>query len=132
MRYEVVIPIRAYSEPNCRDHWSVRWRRQQTQKWLAISALREIECQIAMPATITLTRLGPKTLDDDNLSASLKAVRDAIADAILRDRSQRITDDGRIVHIYGAADGDERITWKYAQEKNQKYKVRITIECNSR
>jgi hypothetical protein len=32
-----------------------------------------------MPVVVTLTRVGPRTLDSDNLQASLKAVRDATA-----------------------------------------------------
>ena len=58
---------------------------------------------------VTLTRIGARKLDSDNLARSMKAVRDGIADAL------------------GIDDGSDRIEWKYAQEKG-KYAVKVTIE----
>ena len=48
---------------------------------------------------ITLTRIAPRTLDDDNLAAGFKATRDRVADWL------------------GVDDGDKRLTWRYAQER---------------
>jgi hypothetical protein len=60
---------------------------------------------------IAFMRWGPRALDDDNLRASLKAIRDGVADAL------------------GIDDGDPRITWEYAQERRKAYGVRIRIEA---
>jgi hypothetical protein len=64
-----------------------------------------------VPCTITITRLGPRKLDDDNLASSAKHVRDGIADKL------------------GVDDGDDRLTWRYSQEKSSTYGVRIKIEA---
>ena len=60
---------------------------------------------------ITLTRLASRKLDSDNLATALKAVRDGVADALNLD------------------DGDERLDWRYAQEKAPRghYAVRVEI-----
>lgn len=50
-----------------------------------------------MPVVVTITRLGPRRLDDDNLAAACKAVRDEIADAFKVD------------------DGSPLYTWRYEQ-----------------
>lgn len=64
------------------------------------------------PAVVTMTRISPGTLDDDNLRPALKSIRDGIADA------------------FGVKDNDPRIEWRYAQErgKPKAYAVRIRIE----
>jgi len=61
---------------------------------------------------VTLTRIAPQELDDDNLARSFKAIRDGIADAV------------------GVDDRSKRFRWKYDQEKGgpKKYSVRIHIE----
>lgn len=57
---------------------------------------------------VTLTRVGPRTLDTDNLAGALKGVRDGVADAL------------------GIDDGDPRITWCYDQRKGT-YGVQIDV-----
>jgi hypothetical protein len=74
---------------------------------------------LAGGVVVTLTRLAPsRGLDDDNLAASLKAVRDGVADALGL-----------------AEDRDPRVTWRYAQANGRAvlglpsgYGVRIEIE----
>lgn len=56
-----------------------------------------------------ITRVGPGTLDDDNLARSAKAVRDELAAAL------------------GADDRDPRITWHYAQRKAKRASVDVVI-----
>lgn len=56
-----------------------------------------------------ITRVGPGTLDDDNLARSAKAVRDELAAAL------------------GADDGDPRLTWHYAQRKAKRAAVDVVI-----
>jgi hypothetical protein len=59
---------------------------------------------------VTLTRLAPRMLDDDNAIAGMKAVRDAVADCLV------------------VLDNDPRVEWRYAQERAKGYAVRISIE----
>lgn len=49
------------------------------------------------PLVVTITRIGPRKLDDDNLQSSCKYVRDMIAAAV------------------GIDDGSAQYTWRYAQ-----------------
>lgn len=48
---------------------------------------------------VTLVRISAGTLDDDNVRAALKAVRDGVADAL------------------GVDDRDPAVRWQYAQHK---------------
>lgn len=66
----------------------------------------------ALPVTVTLVRVGPRALDDDNLAFAFKAIRDGVADAL------------------GVKDHDARVTWAYAQEKGP-YAVRIELAPRS-
>jgi hypothetical protein len=54
----------------------------------------------ALPCTVTMTRVAPSNgLDSDNLSGSMKAIRDAVAEWL------------------GVDDRDARIEWKCAQRR---------------
>lgn len=54
----------------------------------------------AFPCVVLLTRVAPSSgLDDDNLSGSLKAIRDAMAEWL------------------GLDDRDPRVGWRYAQRR---------------
>lgn len=64
----------------------------------------------ALPLTITITRIGPTNLDDDNLASACKYVRDQIADTI------------------GTDDGSPLYTWKYAQHVGKKGEHRVYVE----
>lgn len=93
----ITLPIRTVSEANRRDHWAVRAKRAKSQRTAVALALR---CRLArwgLPLVVTLTRIAPRALDDDNLRSALKAVRDGVADAL------------------GVDDGSEQVTWRYAQ-----------------
>ena len=75
-----------------------------------------------------MTRMGPRILDDDNLRFSLKWIRDEISECLIPEKRATYLDkNGKLRHIKGRADDDDRITWEYAQEKNQNYGVRIVI-----
>ena len=81
--------------------------------------VRGLVCAHAI--TVTLTRIAPRKFDGDGVVASCKHVRDGVADAL------------------GIDDGDERITWLYAQRKAEPadglpaaargYGVRIQVEA---
>lgn len=51
------------------------------------------------PLLVTITRIGPRKLDDDNLASACKYARDQIASAV------------------GIDDGSEQYTWLYKQAK---------------
>ena len=103
----VILPLRTKSTPNEREHWAVRAKRTKHEREMAAA-----RCQVAVPpCTVTLTRIDPRALDDDNLRSALKAVRDGIADAL------------------GVNDRDPAVTWCYAQRRGKvrEYGVEVTI-----
>lgn len=105
-RYDFVIPIRTYSALNERIHWAKRARRVKAERTAAA-----LMCpHFPLPCTVTLTRVGPRLLDDDAPPGAMKAVRDGIADRL------------------GAKDNDPRITWKYEQARGP-YAVRVELEA---
>lgn len=109
---EIEMPIIVVSEANRRDHHMARYRRSKRQSSLCkIACLRLIK---PLPedyfAKITLTRLGKRTLDTDNLAGAFKSVRDIIAD------------------LLGVDDGSDRLTWIYAQEKAKKRIIQDTTK----
>ena len=97
----VDIPVRIISEANSRQHW----RKAAVRKKVHRQTARLVLQQYARPMgeseqfTITLTRVAPRKLDDDNLASGFKAVRDGVADWL------------------GIDDGSPRIKWEYAQHK---------------
>ena len=102
------IPVRTVSALNARMHWAARARqvkkeRQATALWFPKRRIVEL------PAVVTMVRLSPGTLDDDNLRGALKGVRDEIARQL------------------GVDDRDARVEWKYAQGRG-KAAVLVTIE----
>lgn len=65
------------------------------------------------PFRITLTRIAPRKLDDDNLRGGLKHVRDGVADALKIDDRE-----------------SPMLSWDYAQERGRpkEYGLRIEIK----
>ena len=61
-----------------------------------------------VPCVVEIVRVGKGTLDDDNLRAAGKSVRDGIADRL------------------GVNDNDPRVTWKYGQQTGE-YSVIVRI-----
>jgi hypothetical protein len=59
---------------------------------------------------ILLTRVSAGTLDTDGLAASLKSIRDGLADWL------------------GVADNDPRVTWSYAQRKGKRREYSVEVE----
>lgn len=104
---EVEVPVRLVSLLNTREHHMARARRAKQQRSLArLQAIASL-CRSPLWArvangcdlVVTITRIAPRQLDDDNLAGSAKHVRDGIADAL------------------GIDDGDKRIQWRYGQAK---------------
>ena len=114
VRFE--IPVKTVSESNLREHWRARMTRSRGQRQLSMLATRQaVRCLIftaSQKFVITITRIGARKLDGDNLANSQKHVRDGIADAL------------------GIDDGSDRLDWRYAQRrgKPREYSVEVQIE----
>lgn len=103
----IELPLRIESVANRREHWSVRARRTKAHRMAALAVPAH-----PLPCVVTLTRIAPRKLDDDNLASGFKALRDGIADRL------------------GVDDGDARVRFVYRQErgKRKEYAARVTIE----
>lgn len=74
------IPLRTGRGQNNRENWRAaanRARKEKSATLLAMGGHRRL--QPGEVAVVTLTRVSPGKLDDDNLVGSLKYVRDAVA-----------------------------------------------------
>jgi len=69
----------------------------------------------ALPVKVTMTRISPREYDDDNLTSSMKEIRDKVADWLIPGLAP------------GRADSDERITWVYEQRKGQPKEIALEI-----
>ena len=105
---KITVPIRLPSILNCRLHWAVlnRVKKKQTEAVAICLHGRDLP---QLPATITLTRVGKRRLDSDNLAASFKACQDQIA------------------RTYGVDDGSDSYVWEYRQRIGKDYAVEIEI-----
>jgi len=110
----VTLPIRTVSAMNTREHWAKRARRVKEQRntTALVVAGHIAHAKGTLPGrlVVTLTRIGIRQgLDGDNLQASMKAIRDGVADAL------------------GIDDGSDRIEWRYAQRRGAAWGVEISI-----
>ncbi len=107
----VIVPIRILSEANGREHWRAKAKRTGRHRGWAHTSLIG-QPKPAPPLVITLTRIAPRTLDDDNLASGFKAARDGVADWL------------------GIDDGDKRLTWCYEQRRGERneYCAEVRIE----
>lgn len=118
---EVVVEVATVSEANSRDHHHTRAARVRRQREAVTSRLEGLHPEdryhlAARRVRCTLTRLGARALDDDNLTGALKGVRDAVAAWL------------------GCDDGPSGpVTWAYGQEAHRRWAlrpgVRITLEA---
>jgi hypothetical protein len=102
----IELPLRIESEANRRDHWGDKARRVKAQRFAAIAVPVH-----PLPCVVTLVRVAPRALDDDNLRSAFKALRDGIADRL------------------GVKDNDPRVRWEYAQVRGRakEYAARVSI-----
>ena len=111
----VTLPLVTVSESNRRDHWTVRAKRSRDNRAVArvmfAKARFESTGQIYLgcDAVVTLIRISPRELDDDNLRGALKHVRDGVADRL------------------GIDDRDPRVEWRYAQRKGKQKAVEVEL-----
>lgn len=86
----------------------------------AMSALEQ--CQVATrerPARVTITRCSARKLDDDNLIAAMKHVRDGVAEALLFDDSN--------FSIEGVEPGKVCLSYRQAKSGTGIYGVRVEV-----
>lgn len=103
------------SELNNRDPWYKKNARKKVHNKLITIYWKNERFNVDLPCIVELVRIAPRKLDDDNLQGALKSIRDCIADLIFPGLS------------YGRADGDVRIQWAYAQEKDTKSRSGLGI-----
>ena len=109
MRIEV--PIRIESVANLREHWAAKAKRSREHRAAVWYALKATKAPHALPCTVTLTRIAPRTLDShDNLRSGLKAAVDGVASWLMVD------------------DADPRITWAYAQQAGAPKQYALMVE----
>ena len=111
---EVSLPLRTRSTLNVREHWRKRAKRAQEERAVVRMRLAVVRGWApSLPVTVTLTRVGPRALDGDNVQGALKAVRDGVADAL------------------GVDDGSEDVQWLYEQ-RGGAYEVRVKVESKTK
>jgi hypothetical protein len=110
----VPIPgLKLESEANLREHWGAKMRRARAQRDLVTLVLRRTvtaQMMAVAPLEVTITRIGPRRLDDDNATGSAKHVRDAVA------------------ALLGVDDRDPRVTWRVNQASGP-YGIRIAVSA---
>lgn len=99
----VLLPIKIISEANMRCHWREKSARVKTHRNTArlLMAVEGGPAPTSPGVVITLTRIAPRELDDDNLASGFKACRDGVADWL------------------GIDDGSKRLQWRYEQRKGK-------------
>ena len=112
----VELPIRTVSEKNAREHWATKARRTAKQRIDTLAGLLATGWpRPSLPLVITLTRIGPRKLDTDNLERALSGVRDGIADKPPRPTSKPGRKPASRPSWVKVDDGDPGIEWRYAQ-----------------
>jgi len=113
MTIDIIVPIRTVSETNRREHWAKRASRVKQHRLATWASLRAADTgrKLLGHIVVTLTRIAPRRLDDDNLRSALKACRDGVADWL------------------GVDDRSPLVKWLYAQQRGwpRHYAVRIQI-----
>lgn len=99
------LPVKLASLANLREHWSKRAERARIQKMATLVVEPH-----PLPCIVTITRMGPKPLDTDNLAISAKHLRDGIAARL------------------GVDDADPRVEWRYRQDKSPEHEAVVTIQ----
>ena len=108
------IPIRLQSLANMsHQHWRKLAKLSQKQKEATAY------CMVGkvippLPLTVTITRIGPRKLDDDNLASACKYVRDQIAEVV------------------GTDDGSPLYTWIYKQQIGDRGQYGVEVEIAER
>lgn len=111
------IPLLVPSTLNLREHWAVRASRSKRHRMATFDCLLEarVSKRLRDPVVVRLERRSPRMLDEgDNLPASMKAVRDAIAS------------------WFGVNDRNPIISWEYGQTSSKVSGVAVTIRQDAK
>lgn len=103
------IPLQLPSLANTRMHWRAMANLKKRQRAATALCMCQAGPVPPSPLLVTLTRVGPRRLDDDNLASACKYVRDAIAARV------------------GIDDGSAEYTWRYEQRIGKVYAVEVEI-----
>lgn len=106
---KISVPIKLQSTANLREHWAAKHRRTAPQQKAAALLSKSLVRQLRPALTVTLTRVSPRELDDDNLRGALKAVRDGVASALRLD------------------DRCPLVAWAYAQRRGAPHENAVEI-----
>jgi len=108
--------MRLMSEANTHQHWRKKYERNKRQQKAVRLVWMSQRPTVRLPCSVTFTRSGPRSLDDDNLAYACKSLRDEVGNLIIPGLAP------------GRADGEGMgIEWLYKQEKGL-YGIRIEIE----
>lgn len=111
---EFYVPVKLVSEANQREHWAIRQKRKKAQQRVVYLTWLAEGVSVEPPVVVTLTRVGVRKLDPDNLAGSFKHAQDAIA------------------RMIGVDDGDEaKVRWVYQQRKGlpKEYGLVVKLEA---
>ncbi len=123
------LPLKTISESNRSEHWTKSSKRHKIQQFFVRALFIRETREITIPCTITMTRIGPRFLDDDNLPVSMKWIRDEIGACLFPEKVVYvIRKSGAHATNKGHADSDPRVKWKYSQEKGRRQAIRIEFE----
>ena len=92
----LILGLRLYSEANEHLHWHVKAERTKSQRdttsfILGLTELNPADVVALLPITVTMTRIAPRELDNDNAYSSTKHCRDSFASWIgIDDRDKRV------------------------------------------
>lgn len=112
------IPVEICNELNRPGyHWAKRMRLKHEQ-WTGLRVTFAGVSPPPLPVTVVLWRLyagAGKPWDSDGLPGGFKSMRDWLADWLIPGLPT------------GVADSDERITWRYGQERSDRCGVRVEV-----
>lgn len=104
------IPIQTESMSNARLHWAAKAKKVQAQRRATAYRTPPALKALGPLLVVTLVRVSPRQLDDDNLRGALKGVRDQVASAL------------------GVDDRSNLVRWEYGQERGEAaVEVRVEV-----
>lgn len=117
-----LIPIRLPSLANARMHWREVYSIKRDQKRATLRCMADCMDSVGvppLPLEVTITRVSPRELDDDNLATACKHVRDQVALLLVGGKT-------------GQYDGCDFFTWVYRQRSEGANRHYVEVEVKSR
>ncbi len=124
------IPLSTVSESNRSEHWTKSSKRHKQQQFFIRALFNRESRKIPLPCIVTMTRLSSRTLDaEENLPMAFKWIKDEIGACLFPEKIVTYKKkNGVYAQNKGHADSDERVIWKYNQEKTKTKGIRIEFE----